>query len=244
MTPTSGLSLAREGHTRQAWLGTAGYSLIFLWVMLAVILTPARKLLWVSVGCLLVSVVTYPITFGRLLAWRRLVLALLLIIPPAFLLGTIDSAWMGIPYSSEGLTISLQIALRMIVVLTAVEGFTAAVDPAALSGALERLGLRNLGFSLGVALNLLPALQETGITTWQAMHMRGGARRHGLRNLRLYAVTVIANALRRGEEIALAAEGRAFSPDRPHTTPLSKGRLDKAVLAAGPVLLIAMLLLP
>lgn len=244
MIPGSGLTLAHKGPSRQAWLGTNGYSLIFLWVMLAVILMPPGKLLWVSAGCLLVSVVAYPIAPRRLLTWHRLVLTLLLIIPPIFMLGTIDASWMGIPYSSEGLAISLQIAIRLVVVLTAIDGFTSAVDPAALSGVLERLGLRNLGFSIGVALNLLPALQEAGITTWQAMHMRGGTRRHWLRNLRLYVVTVIANALRRGEEIALAAEGRAFSPDHPNTTPLPTGRLDKVVLAAGPVLLIAMLLLP
>jgi len=52
--------------------------------------------------------------------------------------------------------------------------------------------------------------------------MRGGL----WRGLQLFLLTVLTNALRRSEEIVLAAEVRAFRPDRSQSVPLRIGRLD------------------
>jgi energy-coupling factor transporter transmembrane protein EcfT len=66
--------------------------------------------------------------------------------------------------------------------------------------------------------------------------MRGGLRAQRWRGVRLLLLTIITNALRRTEEIALAAEGRAFSPEQTRSMPLRPGSLDR-VVAVGAVIL-------
>ncbi len=145
-------------------------------------------------------------------ATRWLVMIALLALPPVFFLGEQDR--------------SLQIMLRVIVVLVSVDGFTNSVDIASIAGLLERFGLRGLGFSMGVALNLLPSLQTAALSTWHSLWMRGGLRKQRWRGVRLLLLAIITNALRRTEEIALAAEGRAFSPEQSRALPLRTGSLD------------------
>jgi energy-coupling factor transporter transmembrane protein EcfT len=56
--------------------------------------------------------------------------------------------------------------------------------------------------------------------------MRGGFRHQRGRALQLLLVTVVSNALRRAEETALAAEARAFDPQRASHLTISHGRYD------------------
>ena len=65
--------------------------------------------------------------------------------------------------------------------------------------------------------------------------MRGGLRRQRWRGLRLLAVTITASALSRAEEIALAAEARAFSPEHARSLPVRFGRWDWLALSLGVV---------
>jgi len=106
------------------------------------------------------------------------------------------------------------------------------VDIVALAGLLERFGLHGLGFSMGVALNLLPALQQSSTHAWYSLKMRGGLRKQRWRGLQLLAITVVTNALRRAEEIALAAEARAFSPEKSRAMPIKYGNWDWPVAIA------------
>jgi energy-coupling factor transporter transmembrane protein EcfT len=130
------------------------------------------------------------------------------------------------PDSSSGLEAGLHMALRAVVVILAVDGFSSSVDIAEVAGLLERVGLPGLGFSMGVAVNLLPALRESSQNTWRSLQMRGGFRHRWWQGLRLLLVTVVANALRRAEEIALAAEVRAFSPERSRALSIKMGAFD------------------
>ena len=132
----------------------------------------------------------------------------------------------------------------MLVVLVAILGLTASVDISSVAGLLERAGLRGLGFSVGVALNLLPALLGSATNAWRSLWMRGGLRRQRLRGLRLLAVTITAGALSRAEEIALAAEARAFSPGRARALPVKSGQLDGAVMGLGLLAVLVFVLLP
>ncbi len=220
-------------------IGTAGYLAIFLWSLAMVMLVPARRIHWAAMLCLGVAILVYPLSLRRLLRLRWLVLLALLALPPVFLLGETDTAILGLAVSSEGLLAAVQIALRLIVVVVAVDGFTAAVDIAALAGLLERVGLQGLGFSMGVALNLMPALQQSATNAWHSLWMRGGLRRHWWRGLKLLMVTVVSNALRRAEEIALAAEARAFSPECARPMPVKAGRLDWLAMAVATLALLA-----
>jgi energy-coupling factor transporter transmembrane protein EcfT len=242
MISQKSLGLARSKRNPPARMGTVSYLVIFAWSLGMVMLAPARILLLAGSGCLLVAAVVYPRSFRRLLRLRWLVMISLLAVPPIFFLGTLDRAFWGVPYSSEGLTSSLQILLRIVVVLVSVDGLTSAVDIASIAGLLERFGLRGLGFSMGVALNLLPSLQTAAINTWHSLWMRGGLRAQRARGARLLLLTIITNALRRTEEIALAAEGRAFSPEQVRALPVRMGSLDLVTLVGFLVLTLVLFL--
>ncbi|MGM0385761.1 MAG: CbiQ family ECF transporter T component, partial [Actinomycetota bacterium] len=158
-------------------LGTIGHLSIFASTLAAVMLAPAARLPWAAAACLLVAWIVTPRAFRSLLRWRWLVMLLILALPPLFIVGAVDSTFWVIPYSSEGLRLSTQVVLRILVILVAVKAVTSSVDITSVAGLLERLGLRGLGFSMGVALNLLPALSVSAQNAWRSLQMRGGLRR-------------------------------------------------------------------
>jgi energy-coupling factor transporter transmembrane protein EcfT len=231
MIDQKSLHLERSKTDAPSKLGTIGYLTIFAWSLGMVMFVPAQQLLLAGSLCFLAAVLVYPRSFRRLMRLRWLGMIMLLALPPIFFLGDLDRSLWFIRYSSEGLASSLQIALRIIVVLLAVDGFTNSVDIASIAGLLERFGLRGLGFSMGVALNLLPSLQTAAMNTWHSLRMRGGLRAQRWRGIRLLLLTIITNALRRTEEIALAAEGRAFCPEQSCALPLRNGSLDWAAIS-------------
>jgi energy-coupling factor transporter transmembrane protein EcfT len=225
-------------------LGPIGHLSIFLWSLSMVMLVPVARLVWAAGLCLVVAAMLYLRSFRRILRLRFLAMLILLALPPLFLLGDMDRAFLGVAYSAMGAWAALQIALRFVVILTAVDGFTHSVDITQIAGFLERLGLRGLGFSLGVALNLLPGLQRSSIHAWHSLRMRGGLRQKKWRGLQLLVMTIVTNALRRAEEITLAAEARAFSPDCCRPAPLKMSFLDRLLLPVGVVLTLIIVLLP
>jgi energy-coupling factor transporter transmembrane protein EcfT len=225
-------------------IGTAGQVTVLAWSLAVVMLVPAARCVWASVLCLVVAVAIYPLRWRRLLRLRWLVLLLTLAVPPLLFAGQADYRILGVGISAEGAQAALQVALRLLVMLVVVEGFTNAVDVATMAGLFERIGFQGLGFALGVALNLLPALQGSAANAWHSLWLRGGLRRRRWRALRLLLVTVLCNALRRAEEIALAAEARAFSPERARPGPLQAGRFDRLAVALAGLSLLGFCVLP
>jgi energy-coupling factor transporter transmembrane protein EcfT len=86
--------------------------------------------------------------------------------------------------------------------------------------------LQGLGFSIGVASNLLPDLRQSSTNAWHSLRMRGGLRANWWRGIQLLLLTVLSNALRHAEEIVLAAEVRAFRPELSRKISLRIGTLD------------------
>lgn len=200
--------------------GTVGHLALFLWALGMALLVPISRLP-LATGLVLTTVIwLYPGSLKHILRVRNLILLALLALPPIFFLGEADTLVLGVPVSQHGLETAMQIALRFLVILTAVDGLTRSVEISALAGLLERFGLQGLGFSLGVALNLLPALRASAGNAWQSLWMRGGLRKRRWRGMQLLFTTVLANALRRAESISLAAEARAFSPDKARPMPV------------------------
>jgi energy-coupling factor transporter transmembrane protein EcfT len=237
------IGIAKNKGERPSYLGTAGHMATFAWLIGMVMLAPLEKVTLAAIICLPVVLVVYPKAILRSLRFRWLAWMLLLSLPTLFFLGELDANFMGIRYSSEGLQAGWQIAIRFIMVLAAVQGFTSSVDITALAGLLERFGLQGLGFSIGVALNLLPFMQQSYQDTWRCLRMRGGLRKRWRQGLRLFSFTVISNALRRAEEVALAAETRAFSPEKARPLPVSKGTLDWLPLILGVVSILLLVFL-
>ncbi len=81
-------------------------------------------------------------------------------------------------------------------------------------------------------MNLLPGLRQSIHNTWHSLWMRGGLRRQRWHALKYFLTTVMANALRQGEEIALAAEARAYTPERSRVAPVKRGSLDSLLIGA------------
>ena len=119
-------------------IGSIGYLVIFAWILGMIMLAPQQYLLVVAVLCILVAVILFPLNPRRLFHWRWLLFMLLLSLPPVFFLGELDQTFLGMDYSSEGLGTEIQIALRFIVVLIAINGLTGSVEITAIAAILER----------------------------------------------------------------------------------------------------------
>jgi energy-coupling factor transporter transmembrane protein EcfT len=208
-------------------LGSLGHILILVWMMAMVLLVPTGRLALSAGFCLLLTLGMCPSSFERLVKTRTLILlAMILITSLVFGSSGTETHPGSLPFTYTALASGLQMVLRAVVLLVAISAFSSSVEISEVAGVAERLGLRGLGFSIGVAFNLLPSLSQAANNTWNSLHMRGGFRAHKLQSLRLLLLTILGNALRRGDEIALAAEARAFSPEQSRAMPLRRGKLD------------------
>jgi energy-coupling factor transporter transmembrane protein EcfT len=160
---------------------------------------------------------------------RFWVFGLFLVASGALLLGEKENQAV-FTISVEGLETGAQMALRATTVLLAVSGFAGAVGVSEMAALLERIGLQGLGFALGVAVNMLPTIQETNLNAFNALRLRGGFRRQRPSALRRLILTIIVNSLRHGDQIAAAAQARAFSPDRSRPFPLRWSPTDLVIV--------------
>jgi len=213
----------------QRRLGTPGYLACLAFSLAASMLAPGWN---VGVACVLslaLALAFYPAAL-RVLANGRLWLLVALLLAPACLLGGPPSWALGpLALSQPGLATGLQMGLRALAIVVGVAGFAASVPLSELAGLLERVGLKGLGFALGVAMNVLPVIHERATTAYQALQLRGGFRRQRLQALRLLLVTVVANSLRYADDIVSAAEARAFSLERSRPLPVAWRARDLAL---------------
>ncbi|MEW6717367.1 MAG: energy-coupling factor transporter transmembrane component T [Chloroflexota bacterium] len=215
-------------------IGSLGHMAIFLWSLGIVLLTPLRGGFWLAGIWLVILSLFYPFALGRLFRPRWLaLLGVLLIINILFGNGEPDFMVWGLPVSLEGVIAGVQMTLRAIFILLAADGLATSVDITEVAGLFERAGLHGLGFSIGVAANLLPNLRQSSTNAWHSLRMRGGMRAQWWRGLQLLLLTILTNALRRSEDIVLAAEARAFRPHRSRAIPIRIGRLDWWLVLVG-----------
>jgi energy-coupling factor transporter transmembrane protein EcfT len=225
-------------------VGTWGHLAFLIWAILLSILAPGARLVFV-----LGFIVAFSALFfqGSLRPVRRLEFWMLvasgLLLSP-FLIGEKDFLLFGLSLSSQGFWAGVWMTVRALSVALAVGGFAYAVSADELARLFELAGLKGLGFAVGVAFNLLPTLEETARNAYEAMRLRGGFKRERLRALRMLLVTIVVNALRRGDEVVEAAEARAFRPDGPRQRPLPLGRADLALVAVLMVLGVGLLAWP
>jgi energy-coupling factor transporter transmembrane protein EcfT len=165
---------------------------------------------------LLLAAALHPAGFR---VWRRLALWILLTalaLPPLVFGSPRDLVIVaGVAVARDALWLAGALIVRAAVIAVASAGFAATVSGQALTDVFEAVGLRGVGFSLGVAMHALPTTVSTWSTAARALRLRGGFRDHALRDAGLLAITVIGNALRHADEVVEAAYARGFSPDRP-----------------------------
>lgn len=200
--------------------GIVGRLGVFVWSLAMVTLVPANRLPLATALCLVAAVLVHPRAIKRAFSIYRLVFLALMALPPMFFLESGGFMVLGLEISQQGLVLAMQIVLRFVVIVVSVDGFTSFVDISAIAGLLERFGLRGLGFSLGVALNLLPSFRRSAINAWDSLLMRGGFRKQRWLAIQLLLTTIVSNAIRRAEDISLAAESRAFSLENTWSVPI------------------------
>ncbi len=106
--------------------------------------------------------------------------------------------------------LGLNMVMRAVIIIVAVNGLVSTVPIDRLGDAVERLGLRDLGFAVGVAFNLLPLVQRALLTSWHVLRQRAGLRRP-ITAARLLLLAAVGHSLRCADEVALAAEARAYT---------------------------------
>lgn len=201
---------------------------------------------WRVAGAFIVSLVValwlYPAGLDQLRRRSFWPFAFFLLIGSALFAGGDEAGPSWGPVSWTGIVIGAQMTLRAATVLIAIGGFTTTISIGELAALLESLGLSGLGFALGVAVNMLPIIQNTATTTLAALRLRGGFRRNRLEAVRQLLLVTITNSLRYGEQIAIAAESRAYAPEQAVGPRLSVQRLDWVTLGLS-LLLIAIVLI-
>jgi len=121
----------------------------------------------------------------------------------------------GLNLSREGLSAGVGMALRATTIILATAVFARTASIGGLSALFARLGVSEIGFLLGIAVNLVPLIQHTAASALLAMRLRGGFRRKRLEALKRLVVTILVNSLRHSEDIVCAAESRGFGEGRP-----------------------------
>lgn len=224
-------------------VGSLGHLAIFLWALGVILLTQMQGgFVLAGISVVLLSLL-YPSALRRILRPRWLILlGGLLVISILFGGSKPDRELWGLPISTEGINVGVKMTLSAIVILLAADGLSTSMDITEVAGLFERAGLQGLGFSLGVAANQLPNLRQSSTNAWHSLRMRGGMRAQWWRGLQLLLLTILTNALRHSEDIVLAAEARAFRPDRSRIVPLRIGRLDWWLIPVGLISLAVVLL--
>ncbi len=225
-------------------VGSLGHLSIFLWAAASAMLLPAGRGLAAGLAVAAALGAIYPAAARRLLRPRWAALLASLFLVNLFFGAPADGprwALAGMSISADAALGGLQMALRAVVILLAADGLAGSVDITEVAGLLEHAGLHGLGFSIGVAANLLPDLRRSAAQAWHSLRMRGGLRAQGWCGAQLWLLAVLANTLRHAEEIVLAAEVRAFRPELSRRAALRMGSLDAWVALGGLALIVALL---
>ncbi|MBN8579145.1 MAG: energy-coupling factor transporter transmembrane protein EcfT [Anaerolineae bacterium] len=225
--------------TPKPWIGSLGHLSIFLWALVMVLVPSLAKGIISALFALGILLLIYPAAVKRLARPRWLVIFGILFLVNLFF-GVSDQvpdlSILGFSFSSLNILSSIQMTLRAAVILLAADGLSSSVNIVEVAGLLERSGMRGLGFSIGVATNLLPDLRQSGMNAWHSLRMRGGFHAECWRGMQLLVVTVFSNALRHAEQIILAAEVRAFQPELSRNVPLRIGAMDWWLVAGSFIL--------
>jgi energy-coupling factor transporter transmembrane protein EcfT len=219
-----------------------GYLFLFLGTAVAAVVSREAEVILVLLAALLVAGLSQSQAWRLLLRWQLWAFVLPTLALSPLLIGERDVHMWGLWLSREGFSAGLWMVGRALSIALAAAVFSRSISVSQMAQLFEGLRLKGLGFALGVATNVLPTIQETMETSYQAMRLRGGFRTRRLHTLKLLLVALIAGSLRRGDDIVSAAESRAFDPDRSPGPSVSPTRADLA-LAAGCGILIAALLL-
>ena len=183
----------------------------FLFSLVVAILCRDWALMGALALALALAALVYPAGLAPL-ARRRTWVLLATVVVSAGILAPGPGARLGpLGLSTTGVILGLNMVMRALIIIVAVNGLVSTVPIDRLGDAVERLGLRDLGFAVGVAFNLLPLVQRALLTSWHVLRQRAGLRRP-LAAARLLLLAAVGHSLRCADQVALAAEARAYAP--------------------------------
>jgi energy-coupling factor transporter transmembrane protein EcfT len=193
-----------------------GYLVFLLWTLLLVGLLPDQRVLLLVGSVLIFALLTGDDGLRPLRRRHFWILILSALALGPLVLGDQeekwDLAWGVLRLSRAGFWMGFWMALRALCLTVAFGVALGALSVSEMARLFETLGLKGLGFALGVALNLLPTFRETSEAAYHTLRLRGGFRHRPWQALKLFLVTVISNALRRSDDVVDAAAARAFEP--------------------------------
>lgn len=222
-------------------LNPISYLAFLAWSLALVALLPDDR-----AGLLLAAVFGVGALFGRhalriLTRGRFWVTVASIVAVSALLLGERDLQWGFLRLSREGFLIGVWMSVRAAALMLAFAISLGALSITEMVRLFDAVNLRGLGFALGVALNLGPVLRDAVEAAYHTVRLRGGFRRP-VYATRLFLVTVIANALRYGDDVVKSASARAFDLDARTDSSIDMGWADVlfmgALVAGGAALLI------
>jgi energy-coupling factor transporter transmembrane protein EcfT len=220
-----------------------GYLFFFLGTVATAILAREEEVVLVLVAAIVFAGLFSGKSLKLLLRWQLWLFVLPTLALSPLLIGESDFLLWGLRLSQEGFWAGLWMVTRALSIALAAAVFASAVSVSQMAQLFEGMRLKGLGFALGVATNVLPSIQETMETSYQAMRLRGGFRSRRLLTLKLLLVTVIAGSLRRGDDIVWAAEARAFDPAKSQGQAIAIARADVVLAAVMSALALALLTL-
>ncbi len=190
-----------------------GYLLFTVWALAALLLVDGWSVLALAVVVLIFGLVWSRKGLGVLRRGRFWLFVLTAVALGPFLSRKFNLGRGGLEVSRAALLIGGEMAARAFAITVA---FSVGLGPLSVSDLIaifDRLGLRGLGFAVGIAMNLMGALREMATVTLQTIRLRGGLRRPWV-GIRLFLVTLVSNTLRYGDQLVDAATMRAFDPTR------------------------------
>lgn len=219
-------------HLRTLEIGTVGRVLCLLVSFAMVVFAPGWRVLIGLAVVLCTGLIMRDSWLHPLVSVRLWALLLVIFVPLGLAGGQPDLGVGGVPVSSAGLVLGAQMVARALAILIAVMVFVLPLSVSELTSLSERLGVKGLGFAIGVAVNMLPSVRQTAQNVYHALRLRGGFRRRWWRSARLWFVTTVVSSLRHAEDIVLAAEARAFSVSGTKPVPLVRRRADLPTVGA------------
>ena len=195
-----------------------------------------------------VGVAAFALALGGLSAWlapgalRRMagwrVLTILLLLGGVSWLGQALAAQAGAPGEVSPAAMALHIVMRVGTILLAVGLVAHSLPLEQFAAGMERVGLKNFGFAMGVAVNSLPLAQRSLRQVWRALRLRRPYARGRPHAWRLAATTVATRMLTSAEDTTAVAQARGYDPARAQRMPLTLTALDVA-LAVGAIVIVA-----
>ncbi len=221
-------------------LNPVSYLAFLAWSLVLVALLPDDRAGFLLVGVLGVGALSGGRGLRILTRGRFWVTVASIVVLSALLLGERDLQWGFLRLSGEGFRIGVWMSVRAVALMLAFAISLGALSITEMVRLFDAAKLRGLGFALGVALNLGPVLRDAVEAAYHTIRLRGGFRRP-VHAMRLFLVTVIANALRYGDDVVKSASARAFDLDARTDSTVAVGWADVAFVcalaAAGTVIL-------